>query len=462
MHRSVAVRLTLWYAAIFLVFSLCILLTVYLMLSADITGRTDRYLLEEAEEIQLIFQSKGMDTVKPEMDIDARVTGTEKVFFRIVTPDGKELGATDLSRWKNLQGRKPPSSLAVNGAPLFETVTIPGNPYRTRIIYSCIDPGIIVQIGRSMKEDESFMKALRTTFGLVLVLALLGSALFGWFMARRALSGVNEVTKIAISISKGDLHSRVPFKGSGDEIDRLAGTFNSMLDRISTLVTGMKEVNDNIAHDLKSPITRIRGLAEMTLTSKESIDEYRNMAANTVEECDLLLSMIDTMLDISEAEAGVATQKTEEVDISKMVHDACELLQPVAEDKRIKIACTALPGIHLTGEYKKLQRALVNLIDNAMKYTAGGGAVTVSVGAETDQVRISVSDTGAGISGNELPRIFERFYRCDKSRSQPGTGLGLSLARAIVRAHGGDITTASTPAQGSTFTIILPRNSSPH
>jgi len=306
------------------------------------------------------------------------------------------------------------------------------------------------------------MKALQTTFGLVLVIALLGSALFGWFMARRALSGVNEVTKIAITISKGDLNSRVPIKGSGDEIDRLAETFNSMLDKIGALVAGMKEVNDNIAHDLKSPITRIRVMAEMTLISKESIAKYKDMAANTVEECDRLLSMIDTMLDISEAEAGVAKQKTEKIDIFRMVRDACELLQPVAEDKRIKIALTALPGIHLTGEHKKLQRALANLLDNALKYTAGGGTVTVSVDAERDQVRISVSDTGAGISENELPRIFERFYRCDKSRSQPGTGLGLSLARAIVRAHGGDITAVSTPAQGSTFTIILPRNSSPH
>jgi len=405
-HRSVAVRLTLWYAAIFLVFSLCILLTVYLSLSADITGRTDRYLLEEAEEIQLTFHSNGIDTVKPEMDIDARVAGTEKVFFRIITPDGKELGATDLSRWKNLQSRKPPSSLAVNGGTLFETVIIPGNPYRTRIIYSCINPGIIVQIGRSMKEDEIFMKALQTTFGLVLVIALLGSALFGWFMARRALSGVNEVTKIAITISKGDLNSRVPIKGSGDEIDRLAETFNSMLDKIGALVAGMKEVNDNIAHDLKSPITRIRVMAEMTLISKESIAKYKDMAANTVEECDRLLSMIDTMLDISEAEAGVAKQKTEKIDIFRMVRDACELLQPVAEDKRIKIALTALPSIHLTGEHKKLQRALANLLDNALKYTAGGGTVTVSVDAERDQVRISVSDTGAGISENELPRIF--------------------------------------------------------
>jgi signal transduction histidine kinase len=220
-------------------------------------------------------------------------------------------------------------------------------------------------------------------------------------------------------------------------------------------------MSDNMAHDLRSPITRIRGIAEVTFSTGKSLAEYEAMAANTIEECDRLLDMINTMLMISKAEAGVDHLTREEINLTGVVQEACRLFEPTAEDKGIALSCHAPDESHFFGDMRMIQRMLSNLLDNAIKYTPSGGSVNVSVAENGAQVVISIKDTGIGISPRDIPHIFERFYRCDESRSQTGIGLGLSLARAIARAHGGDIATTSTPNQGSTFTVILPKSPSP-
>jgi heavy metal sensor kinase len=282
----------------------------------------------------------------------------------------------------------------------------------------------------------------------------------GWFMARRAVSGVEEVTRTAQIISGGNLEKRVPVHPRGDEIDQLAMTFNQMLDRIQGLLKEVREMSDNIAHDLKSPITRIRGMAEVTLTTGRSLNEYEGMAASTIEECDRLLNMINAMLMISRTEAGVDRFIRERVDLASLVRDACGLFGPTAEDKNLKLTCSVPDSSSATGDLRMLQRMFANLLDNAIKYTPAGGEVSVTL-SESDEkdVTIDIADTGIGIPAQDLTRIFERFYRGDESRSQPGIGLGLSLARAIARAHGGNITVTSTVNRGSVFTVTLPKSS---
>jgi signal transduction histidine kinase len=218
-------------------------------------------------------------------------------------------------------------------------------------------------------------------------------------------------------------------------------------------------MTDNIAHDLRSPITRIRGVAEMALTGGESMDEYENMAGNTIEECDRLLEMIETMLDISELEAGAGNLARTEVDMTRVVEEACELFQPPAEDKGIAVVVEVSTGAFVYGDIQRLQRMVANLLDNAIKYTPTDGTVTVSTDGDESKVFVEVKDTGIGISGEDFSNIFERFYRCDPSRSDFGVGLGLSLVMAIARSHAGDVAVTSSPGKGSTFTVSLPRRS---
>jgi signal transduction histidine kinase len=203
-------------------------------------------------------------------------------------------------------------------------------------------------------------------------------------------------------------------------------------------------------------------MAEVTLTTGKEIGEYETMAAGTVEECDRLLDMINTMLMITKAESGLHELDEQQVDMARLVRDACELLEAAAEDKGLSLACEAPETFPVVGDPRMIQRILANLLDNAIKYTPSGGAVKVSL-SEKDgrEALVTVQDTGFGIPPEDIHRVFERFYRCDHSRSQPGTGLGLSLARALARAHQGDITVISTLGQGSTFTLTLPKSRIP-
>jgi signal transduction histidine kinase len=250
----------------------------------------------------------------------------------------------------------------------------------------------------------------------------------------------------------------VPLRGSKDELDQLAAAFNIMVEKIQRLVTGMKQVTDNVAHDLRSPVTSMRGLAEVTRASGGSTEEYQTMAESVVEQCDRLLAIINTMLEIAEAEAGVVQLRIQEVDMAQVAHDACDLFQVVAEDKGVTMTVEASGPARLYGDLQKLQRVLANLLDNAVKYTQSGGKIALSVVRDENEVTVAVSDTGIGIAEEDLLHIFDRFYRTEKSRSEPGIGLGLCLARAFVSAHGGVIAATSRPGKGSTFTVSLPLN----
>lgn len=463
LRHTLAFRLTIWYAGIFTISSFAAFLLFYLLITADIRERRDQDLLNEITEFSSLLSLKGMDILKTQIAIDAESEGADRVFFRVLAPNGEELALSNMSSWGNIGIDRTALKRFISSTdPIFETLTIPEHRHEVRVLYGVIGPGKILQIGQSLEDDDRLMEAFREIFGITLPVLMLLAAVIGWFMAKQALLGVEEVTRAALAISKGAFDRRVCVKARGDEINRLASTFNSMLDRIHALVTGMKEMTDSIAHDLRSPITRIRGVAEMTLTSGKSIDEYETMAANTIEECDRLLEMINTMLDISEAEAGTGELAVEKIDVAKVVRDACELFQPTAEDKGITIISQAPARCYVSGDIQKLQRMVANLLDNALKYTPSEGSVTVSINGDEEQIAISFNDTGIGISEDDLPHIFKRFYRCDKSRSQAGIGLGLSLALAIARAHGGNIIGKSNLGKGSTITVTLPRSPLSH
>ena len=455
-----AFRLTLWYGAVFTVSSCVAFLFFYFLITSVIRDRTDKDLLEQAEKFSTILSTGGIDAVKRMAIVEAKAAGEKKVFFRILSRYGDVFFSSNMSYWKDIGVFRTSIKDLLDGSKLvFDTISIPDRKDEVRILYTRIGTGGVLQLGLSMENQTRFIEAFKRIFITTMVVLIVLSVLVGWFMARSALSGLGEVTRTARHISEGALEKRVPLKRSGDEIDQLATTFNQMLDRIQDLLTGIKEMSDNIAHDLKSPITGIRGLAEITLTTDTSLSEYKNMAASTIEECDRLLDMINTMLVISETEAGVDKLKYEEIDMSEVVRDAFSLFEPLAEDKSVNLTFTTTGGSMFHGDIRMIQRMIANLLDNAIKYTPPEGDVEVLVQTvDSQSITVVIKDTGIGISESDLGHVFDRFYRCDPSRSQTGIGLGLSLARAIAQAHGGDVVVNSRLAQGSTFTVTLPRS----
>ena len=458
---TLAVRLTVWYAGIFTVSTLVAFLALYFVISTVLKERRDQDLVDDVQEYSAMLDTEGIDKVKAEIAWEAFSDGADHIFLRLLYMDGEELLTTDMTVWRGVgSGSHALEKLKEGAQHVLETLDLPEQEFQVRTVYGIIGPDLILQIGESLEEDTEFLEMHRKIFVPLMAVMVIIAAFAGWLLARRALRGVEEVTETAIEISEGALDKRVPHKVRGEEIERLANTFNYMLDRINVLIKEMREMSDNIAHDLRSPLSRIRGAAEMALTTSAS-DEHRAFAANVIEDCDRLIEIINTMLDIAEAESGAAEIILEEVDIARVTRRACELFQAIAEENSIQIATELPDSCVVYGEARKLQRMVANLLDNALKYTPPEGTVTVSVNADNGEVAISISDTGVGISEEDLPHIFKRFYRCDISRARGGTGLGLSLVKAIVHSHGGSVNATSLPGKGSTFTVTLTQPSLP-
>jgi signal transduction histidine kinase len=416
--------------------------------------------MNEATEFSLLFEKKGVQGVKTAMILEAESEGVEKLFARLMDMKGKIITSTDDTHWKTGPGRKAINSITGGNKHFFETIAVPQREYKVRVLYRSLAQDYILQIMVSQEDIIKFLTAFKQIFIVIMGFMFMLSTLAGWFMARRALTGVEEVTQTAIQVSDGKFDNRVKVTGHGEEIDRLATTFNTMLEKLQILITDIKEINDNIAHDLRSPVTRIRGIAETTLMTTDPAPEYEAMAGSIIEECDGLLVMINTMLDISEAETGVYRVNISNIDLSRIIGEACDIFQPIAEDKRIRIIQNIEVGASIQADKEKIQRVVANLLDNALKYTPENGTITFTMKQDQNEVTIALEDTGIGISEEDLPKIFNRFYRCDRSRSFRGIGLGLSLARAIVNSHQGTISVSSELDKGSIFTFTLPRKPS--
>ena len=324
--------------------------------------------------------------------------------------------------------------------------------------------GFRLLVGRDLEERERLyhivLSAGRWSVAIVIVLGLAG----GLFVTRRVLRRVDAMTETTRTIMTGDLGERLPVAGTGDELDRLADNLNAMLERIEALMYGLKEVSDNIAHDLKTPLTRLRNRAEEALRSASSEAEYRAALEGTIEESEGLIRTFNALLMIARAESGQARDDMSEFDAAEIAHSVGELYEPLAEEKGIALKVEAETPAKVKGNRELVSQALANLVDNAIKYTeprdlvSNGATPQIVVRAlnEGDRILLTVADSGPGIPEADRERVVERFVRLEQSRSQPGSGLGLSLASAVARLHGGELTLTDNEP-GLKSIIALPR-----
>lgn len=301
--------------------------------------------------------------------------------------------------------------------------------------------GYRLLVGRDIEDRREFQNVIRAAFIWVLGAMLLVGLGGGWLVSRALLARIDDVTATSRTIMSGDLSQRVPIYGTGDELDRLSESLNVMLERIEQLMTGLREVSDNIAHDLKTPLNRLRNRVEAALRQGGKTD-YREALEGTIEEADDLIKTFNALLSIARLEAGAVRDTMADVDVSALVADAAELYEPAAEDQGLTLKSEVEEGLRLTGDRQLLGQALANLIDNAIKYGRRDKAsemIELAAVRRDGNIEISVCDNGPGIPEADRERVLKRFVRLEQSRSRPGSGLGLSLVAAVARLHGGTV-----------------------
>lgn len=458
LFKSTAVRLSALYI---LLFALCAATLVFYVTSMSerlLTGQIRDAVSQEVSQVKHAYEAGGLNLLLRTMERRARQPGAN--LYVIASPTGQILagnvasvqpGTFDDQGWTEIPF-------------IYERYADTGAERQHLAIANIftLDNGLRILIGRDLGEPERFRLLVRQA--LMLALAIMGvGALVIWFgIGRNALRRIDRMTDASRKIMAGDLSQRLPVGGSGDEFDRMSDSLNTMLERIEKLNEGLRQVSDNIAHDLKTPLTRLRNKAVDALDVDDE-DRRRSALEGIIAESDQLIRTFNALLMISRVEAGAAAAEMTTINLSAIVADTAELYEPVAEDAGLVLTAEIEPGVEIQGNRELIGQALFNLIDNAIKYAAGGSGkpdVILKLSRTPEGVTLCLADHGAGVPADKREEVVKRFFRLDESRSKPGTGLGLSLVEAVMELHGGrlqlsDTDPESSEARGLTATMIF-------
>lgn len=327
--------------------------------------------------------------------------------------------------------------------------------YELEILFAEFFDGFQFQIGISTQDRQAVIHRLQETF-LFVSLPLLGLCLAGGaLLAQRSLRPVRQLIQTVESIHQGAWEAKAPRTGRGDELDDLGRLFNEMIEKINLLIRGMKDALDNVAHDLRTPMTHFRNRAEIALAPDSDPEELRLALQECVEKSEKILRMLNMLMDISEAETGTLHLNRRLVDLTALAENVAEMYRYVAEDKGIALECDLPSQLLVSVDPERLSQVLANLLDNAVKYTPNSGQIRLRLTADETRVRIEVEDNGGGIDPADLDKIWDRLYRGGR-REARGIGLGLSLVRAIVQAHGGEVKAENRSQGGARLVLLLP------
>jgi len=453
-HR-LDVSLALWHSALVLVIISAVLVTSYFALRSRVEDQDRDAVLFRLNQYSSVYRHSGLAGV---IDLASLRKGrAQKAYFvRVATAENKSLFQRDVDDWAEFD----PMQLGEKqyGAEGIHWISLPSEEgYALLVATTRLADGTLIQVGKSTEEAFLLLAQYRMVMLVMLAISLPVSFAGGALLARRALRPLRSLTRTVREIEETTRFSkRAVESGTGDELDELARVFNSTMGRIERLLKTIRESLDNVAHDLRTPMTRMRNRAQNSLEGTGDVTSLRESLIDCLEESDHVLEILNTLMDIAEAEAGLTKTAVKLVSLVGIATYVRDLYAEVAEEQEIKLTQDVWDNCVVRGDSLMLSRVVGNLVDNALKYTSPGGTVRIEGRSDEKFVWLSVHDSGIGISAEDLPKVWERLFRGDRSRSRRGLGLGLSFVKAAVEAAGGTVEAESAPDQGSTFTVMFP------